>query len=233
MQRRPAPKSHPPTSDDDQRPIKDKRNNPLPLTKRLCALPIRRQLLLVVILLFPLLSAFALATRLLFLEFPSHNSELVDFRSTTVDQSNTGEEQNVPASIKDDKDLAPIVAILRQAGYDLNNKEVFDRETLSSLPNWTAVNEFYGKPKIYGLETCELFRQSISEKDRKIGVAGTFNSGTNLLSSLLTNNVRSRMNVLWQVPWGKHRPPSYRLNHSTKGSVHVNQTAVLPVVVVR
>jgi hypothetical protein len=232
MQRRPAPKSNPPTSDDDQRPIKDKRNNPLPLTKRLRALPIRRQFLLVGILLFPLFSTFALAARLLFLEPPSHNSELVDFRSTTVDQSNTGGGQNFPASIKDDNDLDPIVAILRQAGYDLNNKEVFDHETLSSLPNWTAVNEFYGRPKIYGLETCELFRQSISAKDRKIGVAGTFNSGTNLLSSLLANNVKTR-SVLWQVPWGKHRPASDRLNHSTQMSVNINQTAVLPVVVVR
>ena len=47
----------------------------------------------------------------------------------------------------------------------------------------------YGKePIIYGLDTCELFRESSDPADHFLAVAGTFNSGTNLLSELLIHN---------------------------------------------
>ena len=43
-------------------------------------------------------------------------------------------------------------------------------------------------PVIYGLDTCAAFRDSSDLADHILSVAGTFNSGTNLLSELLIHN---------------------------------------------
>lgn len=94
-----------------------------------------------------------------------------------------------------------------------------DEATTSQLPTWDDVTSQYGEePIIYGLETCEPYRESIKPEDRMVGPAGIFNTGTNLLFVLMRENcvIREardskthqepkRNGVRWQVPWGKHK----------------------------
>jgi len=72
--------------------------------------------------------------------------------------------------------------------------------------------------------TCSNYRARVPYKKRMLGVAGLFNTGTNLLAALLDYNCNfagRRVNVdggslmgagpvLWQVPYGKHHPSSFR-----------------------
>ena len=71
-------------------------------------------------------------------------------------------------------------------------------------------SSLYGpEPVIYGLDTCVPFRESSDPADHFLGVAGTFNTGTNLLSELLIHNchIPARMakygarneGIRWQV----------------------------------
>merc|ERR1719148_665931 len=75
-----------------------------------------------------------------------------------------------------------------------------------------------------------------------IGPAGIFNTGTNLLASILANQCtipdpdkgsKARKGMLWQVPWGKHNPISLRLKHHTSNQGGITQTNVLPVVTIK
>jgi hypothetical protein len=76
----------------------------------------------------------------------------------------------------DDKE--PIMKILQQAGLQIQD---MDQRTIDELPTWSQIQRLYGKePRIVGLETCEAFRECIDARTRFFGVAGTFNSGTNL-----------------------------------------------------
>ena len=91
---------------------------------------------------------------------------------------------------------APLLAILRQAGYDLKEPSLWNNETIASLPKWPEVVKSFGsKPIIYGLDTCQQFRQTTKSFERHIGVAGMFNSGTNLLSSLLASNCQNQARI--------------------------------------
>jgi hypothetical protein len=59
-----------------------------------------------------------------------------------------------------------------------------DAELLIELPYWENITTMYGdKPIIYGLDQgyCQQFQSQTDPSDHLIGVAGTFNSGTNLL----------------------------------------------------
>lgn len=99
-----------------------------------------------------------------------------------------------------DDEVEPILKILRQGGY---TDDELDAETISSLPKWSTILEAYGPPKIIGLESCKQYRNSINPHQRTLAVAGTFNSGTNLLHSLLTSNCKlgtgQLAGILWQV----------------------------------
>lgn len=65
-----------------------------------------------------------------------------------------------------------IANILKSANVEV------DEETASQLPTWATVVEMYGEePIIYGLETCEPYRQSVKPEDRMTGPAGIFNTG--------------------------------------------------------
>lgn len=75
-------------------------------------------------------------------------------------------------------DKRPILNILQQAGLQI---EDLDQRTIDELPTWSHIQRLYGdEPRIVGLETCEAFRESVDARTRFFGVAGTFNSGTNL-----------------------------------------------------
>lgn len=145
---------------------------------------------------------------------------------------------DIPSAILQDPERQPILKILREAGYDFSNATLFTPETWKSLPRWTDVMDLYGEPKILGLETCQRYRELVANpKLRELGVAGMFDSGTNVLHSTLVLNCHNDQvdggGVLWQVPWGKHMPVSERSQHVAKGNSNRNYTHVLPVVSVR
>jgi hypothetical protein len=55
---------------------------------------------------------------------------------------------------------------------------VNDADMVRELPTWEEVTSLYGKePVIYGLDQCEVFRQSSDPADHFVSTAGTFNTG--------------------------------------------------------
>lgn len=130
----------------------------------------------------------------------------------------------------------PLVDLLRHTNVSLSRKEI------EALPTWKEVLARFGaKPRILGLETCAAYRREVPRKNKRaIAPAGAFNSGTNLLYSLLANNCRvsaknpntlSKTGVDWQVNWGKHQSPRFRFNNTVRD--WKNNSAYLPIVVVR
>ncbi|CAM9258168.1 unnamed protein product, partial [Chrysoparadoxa australica] len=91
------------------------------------------------------------------------------------------------------------------------------KEQDRSDPYMTMAEELYGPTtSTIGLETCQAFRESASYNPhyRFLGIAGMYNTGTNLLEKLLLLNCRSaspqeQMEVK-VVPWGKHVPVTWR-----------------------
>jgi hypothetical protein len=68
-----------------------------------------------------------------------------------------------------------LLAILEDAGV-----QDIDAASIAKLPTWSQVTKLYGdKPVVYGLETCERFRNTILKEDASVGTAGLFNTGTN------------------------------------------------------
>lgn len=140
-----------------------------------------------------------------------------------------------------DFDKEKIYEILEQAGVQ---KHHMDLETRRKLPTWTKIQQLYGtEPKIYGLERCEAFTSRIEPSVSFFGIAGTFNSGTNLLAELLIQNcqITKRMEVYgedqrgirWQVPWGKHTPVQYREQHVTDTDRDVPLENSFPMITIR
>jgi hypothetical protein len=129
-----------------------------------------------------------------------------------------------------------LLRMLAEAGVVYN----ISQEFLRQLPTWEQVVDLYGdSPKIIGLETCSKFRDNIDPTEALIGPAGPFNSGTNLLAELLWSNCilpkrfqkYNHAGLKWQVNWGKHHPPRFRLQHSIDKSI--NNTNIMPVIAVR
>lgn len=150
----------------------------------------------------------------------------VDFHDTN--HVDTGTNDN-------DKGKEPLIRILKEAGI-----EDLDQESFERLPTWSQVVELYGEsPRIVGLETCQSFRESVDPNNAFPAPAGAFNSGTNLLSTLLRKNCHlpnlreefADEGARKQVNWGKHQPPRVRLEHKLIESI--NNTDILPVVSIR
>lgn len=140
-----------------------------------------------------------------------------------------------------------IVEILHSASVEI------DKELAEQLPTWDDVVSLYGdKPIIHGLETCERYRQDVEAKDRMVGPAGLFNTGTNLLFELMKVNCNipeafeqrrePRQNGMrWQVPWGKHNPPTtHRFKNIAKAwgkhaftQQNIKQDDFFPVVLIK
>ena len=132
-----------------------------------------------------------------------------------------------------------IIHILKQGGVDH-----LDDATLELLPTWQAVVDIYGnEPKIFGLDTCGTFQTTIPPSEAVLGVAGVFNSGTNLLAELLVANCHlsarekkygyKNKGIRWQVNWGKHQSPKWRLTHDVAEDNMVANENMLPVVSIR
>jgi hypothetical protein len=118
-----------------------------------------------------------------------------------------------------------IVKILTAANVEI------DEELADQLPTWDDIVSMYGdEPIIHGLETCQIYRDTVKPEDRMLGPAGIFNTGTNLLFELMKANcnIKEARNVpnpdpslpimyreprrngmRWQPPWGKVRIQIY------------------------
>jgi hypothetical protein len=89
----------------------------------------------------------------------------------------------------DDEDMEPIYEILRQARI---HPAQLSPEQKNRLPTWSTVQRLYrDAPKIYGSDTCEKFHNTTEPSLTFLAMAGTFNSGTNLLASLMIRNCQS------------------------------------------
>ena len=109
-------------------------------------------------------------------------------------------------------DKEPLIQLLQEAGVS-----PIDNATAASLPTWSEITSLYGAEPVYhGLETCSRFQGSGVASQHFLAVAGTFNTGTNLLAELLIANCHmpARMaqygpkqrGIRWQTVWGKHTP---------------------------
>lgn len=126
------------------------------------------------------------------------------------------------------------IRVLAQTSYD-------------QLPSWSQVTSMYGdRPRLVGMDQCAAFQADGDLAEKYLAVAGAFNSGTNLLSKMLTRNCvlhkrqakygPKQRGIRWQVPYGKHTPPKdeeFRNSHIAAMSDGVNSKQVLPVVAVR
>lgn len=109
------------------------------------------------------------------------------------------------------------------------NVTAVTEETWKSVPQWKDIQAVHGpEPIVHGLETCKTYRETVPATSRRVGIAGMFNTGTNLLAILLQHNCgiperiaiegrRKGHGMEWQVPWGKHTPEYIGRN---KYSVH-------------
>ncbi|KAL3775433.1 hypothetical protein ACHAW5_007157 [Stephanodiscus triporus] len=134
-----------------------------------------------------------------------------------------------------------IVNILHSASVEI------DKELAEQLPTWDNVVSMYGdKPIIKGLETCEPYRNAVKPENRMTGPAGMFNTGTNLLFELMKVNCDikearrkfrepKRNGMRWQVPWGKHNPPTtHRFRNVAKAwGKGIKQDDFFPVVLIK
>jgi hypothetical protein len=92
--------------------------------------------------------------------------------------------------------LPPLLRILEQLGIE---NETVREEFLKSVPSWSSIEALYGStPIIYGLEHCQSFQNG---QQLSLAAAGTMNSGTNLLATLLSTNCKISGSLHWQVPW--------------------------------
>jgi hypothetical protein len=107
---------------------------------------------------------------------------------SSPDTEHATTERSVEKPIDDSKnqDKGPILNLLTEAGIDLDGLE---QTVIDSLPLWSTVVKLYGdKPLIVGLDTCEAFRSKGDPAEHFLGVAGTFNTGTNLMAELFIAN---------------------------------------------
>eukprot|EP00980_Cylindrotheca_fusiformis_P009703 scaffold2143_cov125-Cylindrotheca_fusiformis.AAC.5 len=160
-------------------------------------------------------------------------------------QEKKGESTLINDDTSYNKDKAPLLKLIRAAGVRLD--PVKDQEQIDQLPMWREVTALYGdKPIVHGLDSCERFRMHSDPADHFVGVAGTFNTGTNLMASLLILNCHipertekygaKDHGMRFQVPWGKHTPPGdeeYRQSHKCRLEKQVDADKVLPVVTIR
>lgn len=140
--------------------------------------------------------------------------------------------------IVDDKDR--IISLLQEAGVT-----DIDHATRRKLPSWNHITNTFGdSPRIVGLDQCQVFQNNTRPEDRLLGVAGNFNSGTNLLYKLLRLNCKVRKRkkpfkkehngVLGKVPWGKHAPVDFRgSNRAEDSDARIKINNVLSVVTIR
>jgi len=121
-------------------------------------------------------------------------------------------------------------------------------EMMDELPTWEQIQTIVGDgPRIYGLDRCQAFQDSVPPIERMLGSAGMFNTGTNLVTHLLKRNceiperrakygegaTKEQYGMRWQVPWGKHTPAKFRLQHHTEKASAIKKEYLMPIVTIR
>lgn len=170
--------------------------------------------------------------------------------------SNDGSEMSLDEA---KKGREHILSILEDAGITIT-----DSRDVLRLPFWSSVSDLYYSntlpeksldgPIILGLESCASFREQVPPKERFLGVAGNFNSGTTAFGIALQKNCRmeehsSEQNfvirkqrkvfatnvngMLSMVPWAKHKMADFRHNNTIHPPVSIDHDKVLPVVLIR
>ena len=131
---------------------------------------------------------------------------------------------------------------LEEMGFPFNNTGLRNLPSAQELLNFVGKSPviFDGTDSININDQCSEFRRSVhGESDRWIGVAGLFNTGTNLLFSLLRQNCimpidQRATGIRWQVPWGKHTfADNYTHNTHTYEGVSFDRDHILTVVTTR
>lgn len=130
----------------------------------------------------------------------------------------------------------PLLQLLEEAG--VTNIDV---EVLQKLPLFNTIQDLYGPgPVLVGTETCQAFRESVPKEEASLGVAGMFNTGTNLMALYLEANCkmpfsknRKNHGIRWQVPWGKHILASLKWINTAGHEERTDKSTVLPIVIVR
>ena len=159
--------------------------------------------------------------------------ESIDWDSHSLRPAAAARSSTVP-SIRPEQMLA--YSALQTAGVALAP------EVARQLPTGSDISSQYGVEPVLGGndEACQEYRRLIPKSQRFLAVAGLFNTGTNLLGNLLVRNCqidgrKKGTGMRMVVPWGKHNPPStHRLRNVAKvGGKGVNQTAVLPIAVIK
>jgi len=148
----------------------------------------------------------------------------------------------------------PRLAAALATEHEQTRREPSARQSQNRTENSEdSLPTFYTKPgddgpRMLGLDECAAYRDAVPLEQRKPGIVGHFNTGTNLLSKLFGKNCkmgkamqRSPLFFIWQVPWGKHNPANFRgmndngarfsMNKPDTLSItkHVNVTTVLPI----
>lgn len=137
------------------------------------------------------------------------------------------------AVIEDDDDN-PLIKIFQAAGV---NMEDLSEKNVANLPIvYREMKRMYGsnnmrEPVVWGMHTCEEYRNKVPRERRYTATAGLFNTGTNAMEFHLRKNLQ--VSSRWQVPWGKHRVAAVRLKHTAPGMTKMNQEDALPIVMVR
>jgi hypothetical protein len=112
-----------------------------------------------------------------------------------------------------------IVKILTAANVEI------DEELAEQLPTWDDIVSMYGdKPIVYGLETCQTYRDTVKPEDRMLGPAGMFNTGTNLLFELMKVNcdikeARFAPNVDPALPIAYREPRRNGMRWQVRGTI--------------
>ena len=144
-----------------------------------------------------------------------------------------------------------------EAGIPLNINDLKTLPTTQELINFVGESPVIVDGADSSNDQCSKFRQSVHERDRWIGVAGLFNTGTNLLYELLDQNCilpgeekrsswevpvhlpwgkdKKKRRIQWQVPWGKHNFADWSVNHTatTFKNVNINRDHGLTIVSAR
>jgi cell fate (sporulation/competence/biofilm development) regulator YmcA (YheA/YmcA/DUF963 family) len=134
--------------------------------------------------------------------------------------------------------IRPLGDILQKAGVQMTD------DIQKSLPPLEGIVGMYGsEPILIGEERCDAFQAAFPQDDRFLAPAGMFNTGTNLLQSLLVNNCHLPVStkkygmqhngIKYQVPWGKHSPVDWRFKHTAPSFEGLPQSNFLPAVVIK
>jgi hypothetical protein len=183
---------------------------------------------------------------------PQHNqaiSSFVENQQAKLDKNSIDGSKNEKKMNLSERLAAkgPIIDLITEAGITFDPFE--DADLLDELPDWEEVVKMYGpEPVIYGINEghCQRFQEHSELGEHLVGVAGTFNSGTNLMAELLIHNCvmperqkkygMTNRGIRWQVPWGKHTPPGdkeYRETHKSAKDKNVDANEILPAVTIR